>query len=149
MVNQIKTVVVKIAIIILIIAYGSKLLTITDLNLKILGTAIILFFIIIACYLFFGQKIKSYLPHNYVENKYFPRLSIMFFVTLVLYLFLLLFSLAAFTDNELTQGEFKYFLYFLVFIFFGASVGGTTFIVKYIFRIKNSNTSQSTPFEQR
>ena len=142
MINRIKTVVVKIGIIVLIIVYGRKLLITTDLDLKILGTSIVFFFIIIACYLFFGEKIKSYLPQRYVENKYFSRLSITAFITLLSYLFLLLFSLGAFTDNELAHGGFKYFLYFLTLIFLGTSVAGTTLIVKYIFRIKNSGTNE-------
>jgi hypothetical protein len=149
MVNQIKTVIVKFGIILLILVTGNKFFVTNDYNLKILSIAGSFFLVIMACYIFFGEKIKLSLPRRYVDNKYFPRLSIAAFITLSSYLFLLLFSLAAFTDNELTHGKSEYFLYFLVCIFFGASVGGTTFIVKYIFRIKNSNTSQNTPFGQR
>jgi len=138
MINRIKTVIVKIGIIILIIVTGNKFFVTDDFNLKILSIAGSFFLIVIACYFFLGETIKSYLPPRYVENKYFPRLSITAFITLSSYLFLLLFSLGAFTDDELAHGGFKYFLYFLILVFLGASVAGTTLIVKYISRIKNS-----------
>ena len=141
MVNQAKSIIVKIGIIILIITYGRNIFLTTDTNLRILGIAILLFLIILAIYLFFGEKIKHSLPHRYVDNKYFPRLSITAFITLSSYLFLLLFSLGAFADDELSHGTIKYFLLFLAAIFLAISATGTVLVLKYLFKIKQSNST--------
>ena len=140
MFSQLKSFIVKIGVIILIIVFGNKFFITTDLSLKIMSIAGTSFFIIIACYLFFGIKIKSSLPQYYVENKYFPKLSITAFITLESYLLLLVFSLGVFTDDALAQGGFKYFLFLFIFIFSGISIAGTILIVKYISRIKNLGT---------